>query len=215
MAIPDYSNTYAAVSSQGDDELLKRRRALASRLTQARQRGETIEKALGNEMGSGGAVQFGQGGLDSATKLSEKEIAGFAQRLYGGEYDPKKPMKGSPSGSRNASQVQTRPEYNPNPTATTSTTTLPPVGGTNGLGAPPSQVQQPAPLAPLPPMQQQPAPLAPSAPTQPSLFGAQPTPPARPASMLDEYEQRPFGASSLRQPARKLGTQQRWDWWNS
>jgi hypothetical protein len=220
MALPDYSNTYAAVSSQGDDELLKRRRELASRLYQARQRGETIERALGNEMGSGGAVQFRQqGGTDSATRLSEEELAGFAQRLYGGQYDPKKPLKGSPSGSRNASQVQASPTYDPNPTATTSTTTLPPVGGNVGEGAPPSQGVQPVPPNPLAPTQ---PPLSGMRPAiylrnflDRPLSGVQPTPTARPAPMLDEYEQRPFGTSSLRQPTRKLGTQQRWDWWNS
>ena len=166
-----------------------------------------------------------KGGPDSATRLSEEELAGFAQRLYGGQYDPKKPLKGSPSGSRNASQVQASPTYDPNPTATTSTTTLPPVGGNVGEGAPPSQGVQPVPPAPLAPTQPplsgvQPAIFLDSRqrkapPTQPPLSGVQPTPTARPASMLDEYEQRPFGTSSLRQPTRKLGTQQRWDWWNS
>ena len=82
-------STYAPAAT--DPETLRKRRELASRLFQARKSGVSMGEAVSSETGVDvGNIQ--QGSVDTAmgTGLTESEIAGFAQRLYGGMYDTQK-----------------------------------------------------------------------------------------------------------------------------
>jgi hypothetical protein len=84
------SSTYAQPVT--DPETLRKRQELASRLVKAKEAGKGMGEAVSSETGVDvGNLQ--QGVVDTAggTGLSEREIAGFAERLYAGKKDTTEP----------------------------------------------------------------------------------------------------------------------------
>lgn len=74
-----------------DEEVRKNRLKLASKLWQARQSGLSPSEAMRNETGADiSNPQDSAIDTKMGTGLTEKEIAGFVERLYSGKYDKKK-----------------------------------------------------------------------------------------------------------------------------
>lgn len=86
MADPkSFASTYAVPST--DEETLRKRRDLASRLFQAKQAGKSMNEAVMSESGVDiGNLQKGSVDVKMGTGLTEEEVAGFAERLYAGKY---------------------------------------------------------------------------------------------------------------------------------
>ena len=79
------ASTYAVPST--DEETLRKRRDLASRLFQAKQAGKSMNEAVMSESGVDvGNLQKGSVDVKMGTGLTEEEVAGFAERLYAGKY---------------------------------------------------------------------------------------------------------------------------------
>lgn len=75
-----------------DPETLKRRREMASRLFQAREKGLTREQALSSEAGLDEKNLTGMPDMAFGTNLTEQQISAFANRLYAGKYDQAQPQ---------------------------------------------------------------------------------------------------------------------------
>lgn len=75
-----------------DPETLKRRREMASRLFQAREKGLTREQALSSEAGLDEKNLTGMPDMAFGTNLTEQQISAFADRLYAGKYDQAQPQ---------------------------------------------------------------------------------------------------------------------------
>ena len=91
------ASTYAVPST--DEETLRKRRDLASRLFQAKQAGKSMNEAVMSESGVDvGNLQKGSVDVKMGTGLTEEEVAGFAERLYAGKYDKTAPAT-APKGS--------------------------------------------------------------------------------------------------------------------
>ena len=86
MADPkSFASTYAVPST--NEETLRKRRDLASRLFQAKQAGKSMNEAVMSESGVDvGNLQKGSVDVKMGTGLTEEEVAGFAERLYAGKY---------------------------------------------------------------------------------------------------------------------------------
>jgi len=78
---PSYATTYATAAT--DEDILKKRQDLASRLIAAKGQGKSMEDAVLSETGVNlGNIQKGSIDTKMGTGLAEEEIAGFAERLF-------------------------------------------------------------------------------------------------------------------------------------